>query len=271
MIRGGRFAAVAAVFSAGCQTVAPVRVPVPEKDPSAAWEAQLARVVTPDGYVDWDPLVADRSALDAYVAWLSRDGAVPSEPAAAHAWWLNAYNAWTMAGVLDAGVPSSVKDVPGWLPEPGSGFFLEVTWSAGGRPVSLYHAEHVEIRPVFADARDHAALNCASASCPPLRAELYAAAKLEDQLNDQARRWANDPVRGFRVEGNTVVMTPIVQWFEVDFPGGQTGSCAWWARHASPERRAELAALPACVPAYFEYDWRLNRPEVAGQVPPRAP
>lgn len=247
-----------------CQTALVPSTPVPAHDPSPEYEALLKRVVTPDGYVHWDRLRADHAALDAYVAWLTRPGALPDDPRAAHATWLNAYNAWTLYGVLELDVTTSVKEVPGWVPEPGSGFFLERTYELGGSHYSLYTAEHTCIRAGIGDWRDHAALNCASASCPPLRAELYDPARLDAQLDEQVQRWADDPVRGWRQEGDTYVFSPIFQWFEADFPVGEGGLCGLLGPYATGDRRAILQAGAAsgCPAAFFEYDWRLNRPVV---------
>lgn len=240
-------------------------------DPSPAYEALLRRVVTEDGYVDWGALRADREPLDAYVAWLARPGAVPEPTDAAHATWLNAYNAWTLFEVLEAGTPASVRDVSGWVPEPGSGFFLERTFDLGGQRVSLYTAEQVWIRPTFEDWRDHAAINCASASCPALRRDLFRADTLDAQLDDAARRWADDPVRGWHREGQTFVFSPIFTWYADDFPGGDDELCALLAGYATGARKAALQAGDAagCPTAFFEYDWRLNHPAVREQVPPR--
>lgn len=253
-----------------CQSAVNPPVPVPASDPSAAYQALLQRVVTPDGYVDWDLLERDHQALDDYVAWLSRPGALPADPVAAHATWLNAYNAWTLYGVLDTGTPDSVRDVAGWVPQPGSGFFLERTYTLGGQRVSLYVAEHTHIRAEIGDWRDHAALNCASASCPPLRQELYDPSRLDAQLDDQVRRWADDPIRGWQVEGETFTFSPIFSWFEADFPTSNGGLCALLAPYAQT-RSARLVqgAEAGCSTTFFTYDWRLNRPEVRNQPPAR--
>lgn len=256
---------------AACQTAQQPGVAVPTEDPSAAYEALLAEVVTEDGYVHWEQLQDKRAPLDAYVAWLTRPGALPSDRDAAHATWLNAYNAWVLYGVLEAGIPASVKDVPGWVPQPGSGFFLEKTYALGELRVSLYVAEHTHVRGGFSDWRDHAALNCASGSCPPLRRELFDPRRLDAQLDDQTRRWANDPVRGWRLDGQTVVLSPLFEWYAEDYPERPGGVCELLAEHATAERRRELtdAMSNGCKTAYFAYDWRLNRPELAAQIPPR--
>lgn len=265
-----RLLLAAAAVLAACQTAVTSPVPVPSADPSAAYEALLQRVVTPDGYVDWPALQSDHAALDAYVAWLSRPDALPDDEDAAHATWLNAYNAWVLQGVLDADVPSSVKAVPGWVPKAGSGFFLERTYALGGQRVSLYTAEHTHIRAVFRDYRDHAALNCASGSCPPLSRTLFTGPRLDAQLDARMAGWVDDPVRGFWVEGDTLVVSPLFDWYAEDFPIEEAGSlCAVLARHASEERRIvlERSAEQGCPTRAFTYDWRLNHPSLAGQRP----
>lgn len=251
-----------ALLLTACQTSMAPSTPPPSVDPSPAYEAWLGQVVTADGYVDWTSAAKDHDPLDRYVAWLARPGALPDDPAEAHAVWLNAYNAWTMYGVLQTGIPASVKDVPGWIPEPGSGFFVERTYVLGGSHYSLYVAEHSYIRAGIQDWRDHAALNCASMSCPPLRRELYAAARLDAQLDDQVRRWANDPVRGWRLDGDTVVFTPILDWFAADLPDTPGSPCSVLAPFATGDRAATLQNMAAagCPHRFFEYDWRLNRP-----------
>lgn len=255
------------VVLVACQTPVTSPAPLAGDDPSGAYEALLGRVVTPDGFVRWAALEEDHAALDAYVAWLARPGALPEDHDAAHATWLNAYNAWTLYGVLDTGVPASVKAVPGWLPREGSGFFLERTYDLGGRRVSLYTAEHTWIRGEFHDWRDHAALNCASASCPPLRRELYHPERLEAQLDDQVRRWVDDPVRGWKVEGDTGVFNPIFSWFAGDFPATDAGLCGLLGPYAVGERQRALETLGAtgCPHRFFEYDWRLNHPPRGGK------
>ena len=60
---------------AACQTAVPIPA-VPQSDPSPAYEALLHRVVTEDGYVDWDALQADLLPFRALAARL--DGIMPA-------------------------------------------------------------------------------------------------------------------------------------------------------------------------------------------------
>ena len=102
------------------------------------------------------------------------------------AFWINAYNAYTIRLVLDHYPVSSIKDIGSKIKIP----FVTTPWAAkffsiGGEKMSLDNIEHGTLRKNYNDPRIHFALVCASISCPRLRNEAYTAAALEKQLDDQ--------------------------------------------------------------------------------------
>lgn len=250
-------------LSGGCRET--MRSPAGwDKGAPKAWEARLAEVVTDEGLVDYDALEADRAALDAYVAWLGDEQAWPGRLTRDwHAQYLNAYNALVLFQVLERGRPASVRDVQGLVPIPGYKFFHGTQFPLGADHLTLSEVEHERVRWKEMDYRDHAALNCASRSCPPLRPELYVARGLKRQLDDQMSRWMSDPERGVRVEGGVAVFSPIFDWYARDFSffsGGQD-PCAIAADYVQDRALArQLTELSAagCPRTYFEYDWSLN-------------
>lgn len=237
--------------------------PVSARDPLKRWDAALNAVVTEDGLVDYDALEARRDDLDAFVAFLGRPHALGGpKKMDRHALWLNAYNALVMFQVLERGRPESVLDVPGVVPIPGSGFFLETDFRVGGERLSLSEIEHERVRMLELDLRDHAALNCASRSCPPLRASLYVQQGLPGQLDAQMRRWVNDPERGVRVDGEVAHFSAIFDWYARDFEFMSAGRdpCAIAATYADPPLSDRLLTLSerGCPRAFLPYDWSLN-------------
>ena len=245
----------------GCRTALDSPAASAPSDAWARYDALLSEVVTAEGFVDYDALEDSRRPLDEVVRYMAEHRVTGSEQERL-ATWINAYNALVLFAVLAEGRPASVKDVRGTLPVGGSGFFVQRTFALDGTRYSLWNLEHGQIRGNFPDYRVHAALNCASASCPALRASLYEAATLDEQLEEQMRAWVNDPERGVRVVDGQPLFSPIFSWYSSDFrnwSGGQT-PCAVAARHAESELAAVLEAHEArgCPLNTFDYDWSLN-------------
>lgn len=253
-------------LGAGCRQTMSSPVQAPETDPTAEWGELLGHVVTDDGLVDYTMLAGNRGALDRYVAWLATDRHVKKKITAnQHAFWLNAYNALVIFQVLERGRPASVLEPRRILPKGGAAFFLETEFQIGPDRLSLSEIEHERIRQKHLDFRDHAAMNCASMSCPPLRDELYDQRRGEHfqaQLKDQMRVWVMDNERGVRIEGGVAHFNPIFDWFERDFTFWSAGLdlCSLAGKYAlgSKKQRLMTMADEGCPHAFFEYDWTLN-------------
>ena len=82
------------------------------------------------------------------------------------------------------------------------------------------------LRKEYDEPRVHFAMVCASRGCPHLRSEAYRATHLEEQLDDQACRFVNDPSKNRYVsESRTLELSSIfkplqqnlwVRWSRID-------------------------------------------------------
>jgi len=172
-----------------------------------AWDDLLRRHVH-EGFMDYQGIAQERQALKEYLGRLAEAHVEPL-PSPAHqlAFWINAYNATVVDGVLERYPLSSIRQV--------SGFFKSHRHPVGGERLTL---DEMEARGrTVGDFRIHFALVCASSSCPPLRAEAYAPDRLEAQLAEQARAFLHDPQRGLRLQGQTVWASKMFQWYPADF------------------------------------------------------
>jgi hypothetical protein len=170
------------------------------------------------------------------------------------AFWINAYNILAIDLVLRHYPQDSIR---------GIGSLFSPVWKRpagriGGRTYSLDEVENEILRPM-GDPRIHGAIVCASLSCPPLRREPYRAETLDEQLQDNVRRWLADPRKAARIDlrTRTIWLSPIFDWFEEDFRGGVL---PFVAAHLAPAQRARLASIggeEASV-EYLSYDWSLN-------------
>ena len=122
--------------------------------------------------------------------------------------------------------------------------------------LSLNDIEHGILRKKFKDARVHAAINCASASCPPLRAEAFVADRLDAQLDEQMRAFVTDGSRNHLVrEKNRLELSEIFQWFAEDFERDAGSVKDYLARFAAPE---DADFIRKAKVSYIDYDWDLN-------------
>ena len=216
------------------------------------WDEQLDTYVDADGWVDYDGWLRDTARLNAYLELLA--GHHPNEANWSDderlAYWINAYNAYTVKILLDNWPQASIKDIKG-----GIGFVNSI-WdqefiTIEGQEYSLNNLEHGIIRPKFQDPRIHAAVNCASVSCPVLRGEAYVAERLDEQLDDQARRWF-DGVRNDLSDPSAMKLSSIFKWYGGDFEWDGGSKAAFVERHAG----VELPDDPDFE--YLEYDWGIN-------------
>jgi hypothetical protein len=145
----------------------------------------------------------------------------------------------------------TIKDIGSSIQVP----FVNTPWDIkfieiGGEKLDLNNIEHGILRKEFDEPRIHFAINCASISCPKLRAEAYTAGKLEHQLNDQAIDFINDPERN-RIDGDHIRLSKIFRWFGGDFK--KNGSLIDFLNRYSREK-----IHPAVDIVYLDYNWKLN-------------
>ncbi|MEM9177135.1 MAG: DUF547 domain-containing protein, partial [Myxococcota bacterium] len=110
------------------------------------------------------------------------------------------------------------------------------------------------------EPRIHAAIVCASTSCPPLMRSAFRAEQLDAQLDAAMARWLASPEKGVAIDraSKTVRASAIFDWFEEDFEA-QGGVLATIARHV-PETDAAWLRGPGrnARIRHFDYDWSLN-------------
>lgn len=225
------------------------------------------------GRVTYQQLVRDSLLLRRYVATVERVGprtAPQRFPGAEDrlAFYINAYNAYVLLGVVAHWPIASVHDVDGPIePVQGMGFFWAQRFVLEGAAINLYELEHEILRGQFDDARMHGAINCASASCPDLAAEPYVAGRLNQQLDAAARRLCRED-KHVRVDkqAKRIVLSAIFDWFSGDFERaarrlGAGSTVLDWIAHYAGEGRAgalhEARRLGYAV-THAPYDWRLN-------------
>lgn len=224
------------------------------------WQSWLDEyvLVGPDGVhrVRYASVTPEGSAaLDAYLA--SAAAVDPREFAADEqmAFWINLYNALTVAIVLDnPGKRSILKMGGGWLP---TGPWDDDVITIAGTALTLNDIEHRILRPIWQDHRIHFAVNCASFSCPNLATDAYTADDLDAQLAAAQASYIRD-LRGVSKMNGRLQLSSIFEWYREDFAPSEAALVTYLAQH-----HAELAAWLAEDPELaerirYDYDWSLN-------------
>ena len=197
---------------------------------------------------------ADRRALDAYIAGLARLPISRYRRAEQLAYWINLYNALTVAVVLDHYPVASIRDIdisPGWFSH---GPWDKALVTIEGEPVTLNDIEHRILRPIWHDPRIHYAVNCASLGCPDLQPVAFTADNAEQLMEQGARQFINS--RGAALISGRLVVSSLYVWFTEDFGGSEQSVLDHLRRYAGARLGAALAHRTRIDAD--AYDWRLN-------------
>ena len=212
-------AALCIATLAGCATVTPPPSvpPTNEAQAEVAWARVLDRFVDSRGAVDFKALAADRADLDRvlrHVADTPLNSFAGARARLAH--MINAYNALSMANVIDSGLPESHAGRIAKLR-----FFVLSKQVIGGEALSLYAFENDVIRPftrAIGEPRVHFALNCSARACPALPRQPFHAATLDAELMRETRAFFSRP-ENLRVDDATreVWLSELLSFYPEDF------------------------------------------------------
>ncbi len=218
------------------------------------WSAMLKKHVRVDGLVDYQGFIGDKAELQAYLDIISKEA--PAKNWSENdkmAYWLNAYNAFTVKLIIDNYPVKSIKDLGPAIQI----IFVNTPWDKkffkiGSRKMTLNGIEHRILRNQFTEPRIHFALNCASMSCPKLRGEAYEGALLDKQLTEQAKAFLSDTSRNV-VDVNNPKLSSIFNWYGGDMKKWSKLSLIQYINKYSPVQINESANID-----YLKYDWNLN-------------
>jgi len=226
----------------------------------AAWDGLVKKYVAPatlDGValnaVAYDKLKADPVFAQVVKSLEKADPGKLGGREEKLSFWINVYNILAVKMVVDHQPVESIRDI---------GNLFKPVWKrpagvVGGRQRTLNDIEH-EILRKMGDPRIHAAIVCASVSCPDLRTEAFHPDRLNEQLDDQMTAFLANPEKGLRwdAKGNRLHLSAIFDWFEDDF-ASQGGVLDFVARYAPAPLREALQGRKVRV-SYLDYNWKVN-------------
>lgn len=217
--------------------------PAPQSiDSHDSWNSQLQQFVSSTGTVNYSAWKQEEGQLDAYLSELESTNPASLGRNAKLAFWINAYNAYTVKLILKNYPLRSITD----LGSPWDQKFITIN----GTTYSLNDIEHKILRGQLKEYRVHFAVNCASISCPPLLNKAYTAGNVQSLLDSQARKFINS-TRYNSISGSELRLSKIFEWYREDFERSGT-LVSYLNQYANSE-------IPASASVGFQdYNWNLN-------------
>jgi hypothetical protein len=202
----------------------------------------LKTYVTKSGVVNYSGMKKQEDRLTEYLTSLKKTKITTTWSRNEKlAFWINAYNAYTIKLILDNYPVKKITDLHGGKP-------WDVKWiKLDGKTLSLNNIENDIIRPVFKEPRIHFAVNCAAKSCPPILNAAFTAGTLEKQLESQTKKFINNNQHN-TLGKNEITISKIFDWY-----GGDFGDVASYIA-----KYANGTVKPTAKVKFNEYNWELN-------------
>ncbi|MEM8888868.1 MAG: DUF547 domain-containing protein [Bacteroidota bacterium] len=208
-----------------------------------AWDKLLKKYVSPSGKVNYKGFKSEMATFQAYLDYLA------ANPPQAdwsrnkiRAYWINAYNAFTVKTILDNYPLKSITN----LGKPWDKKFIKI----GGSTYSLNDIEHNILRAKYFDSRIHFAVNCASFSCPKLLNKAFTEANVSSQMGSLASIYIND-ARHNKITPEKAELSQIFEWYQGDFT--KKGSLIDYINKYS-----KVKLNPDAEVTFKAYNWNLN-------------
>ena len=214
------------------------------------WTVLLKKYVNNKGNVNYKGFIKDSVGLNRYLKLLSDN--VPDSSLTKNekfAYWINAYNAFTVKLITQNYPLKSIKDLGTTATKnsPWDKKFFKI----GGKEMTLNIIEHEILRKQFNDPRLHFAINCASYSCPKLLNSAFEANTLNEQLNERAIDFLNDTTKN-SITISSAKLSSILLWYGEDFT--KTGL----SKIEYINNYSRIKILPTTKIEYLKYNWALN-------------
>ncbi|MDA9555708.1 DUF547 domain-containing protein [Pelobium sp.] len=210
------------------------------------WDNLVRRYVSDNGFVDYQGFKSEEAILDQYLDLLTENPPQTNwTDEQKIAFWINAYNAFTVKLILKNYGVQSIKDIK---TETQTSPWKIPFFKIGLEEFTLDKIEHEILRKQFQEPRIHFSIVCASFSCPKFRNEAFIADKLEEQLEDQTSDFINDPDKNSLNE-TPIGVSSLFQWYWDDFSNQftDTQSLIYWMNKYSKtvlNSTAEIVYLP---------------------------
>ena len=207
------------------------------------WNDLLHSFVNDQGIVNYEGFNKEQSKLNSYLNQLSE---TPPEASwnsdSTLAFWINAYNAYTVKLILNNYPVNSIKDIK----DPWNQRFIPI----GEKWYTLNDIEHRIIRKM-GEPRIHFALVCAAMSCPKLYNKAFNPNTLNEDLTKLTQEFLADSSKN-EISQNSIKLSKIFKWYGKDFKTKDQDLIDFLNQYS------EVKILPKAKKSFKDYNWKLN-------------
>ena len=215
---------------------------------TAIFNDLLQKHVTNEGVVDYKKFNGPK--LKKYLNYLEKTTVdVSWSNNKKKAFWINAYNAYTIYLIIHALNTEKIKSITDIKKEGKTAWKIPFV-NVGGIKYSLDYIEHEILRKTLFDPRIHVGVNCASGSCPKLGNTAFTEENIEATLEQLMKDFINDTSRN-KISKKKVQISSIFNWFQKDFTNNS--SLIDYLNKYSETKINSNAKI-----SYLKYDWSLN-------------
>tara|TARA_R110001592_G_scaffold102829_1_gene290005 strand:+ start:107 stop:814 length:708 start_codon:yes stop_codon:yes gene_type:complete len=207
----------------------------------------LQKHVSKNGIVDYKSFKTEEQKLDTFLSYLEITS--PEKTWSKNkqkAFWINAYNAYTIKIILENYPLKSIMDIK----QEGNSAWKIPFAKVGGKTYTLDYIEHEILRKTVFDPRIHVGVNCASGSCPKLSNTAFTEENIDSELSRLMKDFINDSSRN-KISKDSIEISSIFHWFKDDFT--KNGSLITYLNTYSKTEINTNAKI-----SYLKYDWSLN-------------
>lgn len=207
------------------------------------WNQLTGKFISSSGKVNYAGIKSNKKLLDDYIHVLENN---PPQSSWGNkkiiAYWINAYNAFTIKLIADNYPVGSITDLDGGNP------WKKKRIKIGNSTYSLDQIEKEILIKQYKEPRVHFAVNCAAKSCPPIINKAWTASNLEANLEKSTRNFINNTAFNDVSSAKNIKLSKIFDWYASDF-----GDVISFINKYAAKPVKSNAKI-----SYNEYDWALN-------------
>lgn len=195
------------------------------------------------------PALISNPDFETVFQWF-RTARIPENWAQKYAFWVNAYNVYTLKLMSEKMNGNSITKIDNGKA------FQKKYYSIANTPISLDEIEKLKVKPLSPNGEFHFLLVCAALSCPDLPPYAYTPANIYGLQKRAAKRFFNNPTKGIQIDhkSRTVHISTLGKWYNNDFAkkGG-------FLQYASQFLEPDIAQkIDSYTIKYIPYNWEPN-------------